>query len=386
MTSPSRSAPSRRNRRMERTAVLLPLLLCGCPTRLPTDAGADFDVQPCDPRVPTIGPGQNLPSCAPEAVIDVNREALRIGNELRLRVDTRNRRNELHPSCEVRDSVEAVLRYTAPPEGPDGRRVRALKVSTVNCGTQFDTIVTLKNNCGPEYPDWGCNNDAHDEGGRLTRKSTVYYLDVEPEQFVYIVVDGFDSSAGQAEVVITEIAELGVRGAPCIPVPPAMTDDPTAVTAGFRCPHEGIRCRPGAADDGTDLCLPLLPLGAPCDPEERRNVCEPFSERGVLCAQNPRSPTEAICALPGTAPGAQCRTTEPRCDGRLTCAPRSGWGHRDVCVQIVGQGAACDPTPVDYVDRCDTGLTCCGDSPDAGASFHCRPTGTMPCYPPVAMP
>jgi hypothetical protein len=365
------------------------LVLAGCPTRIRDDAGlgdAAWDVLPLDPRVPNVGAGDNQPSCAPEAVIDVNELAFRDGNMFRIRVDTHNRRNELHPECTMgRDSTEAVLRYTAPDADSMGNpRVRALRVSTVAPATEFDTVLSVRNDCGPEYHDYSCNNDGFLDDGTETRRSTVYFVNVEPLQFVYVVVDGFDGSEGVAEVSIEEFPDIGTLGAPCIPVPPSMQMDPNAEIAGFRCPNDGIQCRPGAAADGTELCLPLLGLGAPCDPEERRNVCEPFSLRQVVCAQNPVSRTEALCALPGTAPGALCRPTDPRCDGHLACSPGAGFSGRDICVPLRSLGASCDPTAHGYVDQCEMGLRCCGDSPDAGASFYCRPAmGYSPCFDPA---
>jgi hypothetical protein len=359
--------------------------LTGCPTRNP-DIDASYDgpiVLMCDPRIPDLGAGQDVPTCSADGVIDVNETtAVRDGNDLHLRVDTRNRRNELHPSCVDRDSTEVVLRYTAPPESA---HVQALRITSAACGTQFDTVLSVRNDCGPEYNDYSCNNDGFTDDGRDTRKSTVYYTNLEPEQFVYILVDGFDGSAGQAELVITEYTNVGVAFAPCIPIPPDMATVPGIETASFRCTDQGTRCRPGAAPDGTDLCLPLLPLGAACDPDERRNVCE-SSERNVVCAQNPISRTEAVCALPGTAPGAYCRRDEPRCDARLACSPGAGFGARDICVPLRGSGASCDPAMVGFVDRCDMGLACCGDMPDAGATFTCRPGGWSPCFQFVAGP
>jgi hypothetical protein len=364
-------------------------LLPGCPTRLAADDVPDVvDWRPAiDPRVPNVGPGNNLPSCAPEAIIDMNGDhglAFHEGDEWHLRVDTTNRRNDLHPDCADRDSSEAVLRYTAPPAGPDGHpAVVALRISTDAPATQYDTVLYVTNRCGDDASIYSCNNDGFTEDGRETRHSTVYYTDLEPEQYVYIIVDGFDGSAGRAEVIVTEIRQTGTLGQPCDAVPASLVMDPTGPYDPSRCPNPGVQCQPGAAPDGTDLCLPLLPLGAPCDPDERRNVCEPAFRRGVRCAQNPNDRSATACALPGTAPGATCRPDAPgapRCDGRLYCRPGLSYAERDVCVPIVGQGAACDPAPADYISRCDQGLTCCGDSQDAGASFYCRPPGYSPCF------
>jgi hypothetical protein len=198
---------------------------------------------------------------------------------------------------------------------------------------------------------------------------------------VYVIVDGYDGSQGLADITVTEYRQLGVLGAPCIPVPDAQANNPAAATDPRRCPAPALQCRPGASADGTDLCLPALALGAPCDPEERRNVCLGVGNgSGILCAQNPTDRTQAVCATPGTAPGAYCRATDPRCDGRLACSPGLGFGSRDVCVPLRSQGSDCDPAPMGFTNRCDVGLTCCGDSNDAGANFVCRTNGWSPCF------
>jgi hypothetical protein len=374
-------------------AIVAACALGGCPTRFPHDAlvldSGFFDSQPWDPRVPTVGPGNGAPSCASESVIPVNGDdgvAFHEGRTWRVRVETRGRRNDLHVDCVDRDSSEAVLRYQVPPREADGTEVRAIRVSTIAPATLFDTVLAVRNDCGPEYRDYSCNNDGFEDDGRETRRSTVYFTDLEPEQYVFIILDGYDGSAGLAEISVVEFTDVGVQGAPCGPIPPQLARDPLGPLDGSRCPHAGLQCRPGAAADGTDLCLPLLPLGAPCDAEERRNVCEPPQTRGVVCAQNPMDRTQAVCALPGTAAGATCNRNEPRCGGRLACSPGSGFNNRDVCVPVRSDGASCDPAPVGFTNRCDAGLTCCGDSPDAGASFYCRPMGTSPCYQPAPPP
>lgn len=361
------------------------VVLAGCPTRLPPvthDDAAGYDAQVIDPRVPNVGRGMGGPSCSPEEVIDFNALAFRSGpRELRIRVDTQGRRNDLHLDCVDRDSSEAVFRYAVPPIAPDGTRVWAIRVSTVAPATVYDTVLAVRNDCGPDYRDYSCNNDGFLDDGRETRRSTVYFTSLEPEQYVYILVDGFEGSAGVAEVVLEEITDPGTLYKPCLPVPREFERDPLAPLAASRCPHPGLQCRPGAASDGTDLCLPLLALGSPCDPDERRNVCEPSYVQGVTCAQNPMDRTQALCALPGTAAGATCRRSEPRCDGRLVCSPGAGFGGTDICVPLRGNGATCDPTPRGFTNRCEDGLRCCGDAPaDAGPSYFCRPQDYSPCY------
>jgi hypothetical protein len=332
------------------------------------------------------------PSCAPEAVIDVNARAMRQNNVLTLSVDTRNARNDLHPLCLVDDGPELVLRYRVPPASE--RTVAAVRFSTVTDATRsntahpdepsvpdpttFDTCLSIRNSC--EGRDVDCSNDdviASSRGSAVdTRRSTVYQVGVLPEDEVLLVLDGNDGSSGIAQLTVDEIPRLGVAGAPCLPIPIERALDATAPTAYFRCPAAGIRCRPGAAGDGTDLCVPIVPLGARCDEQGRLNVCDRASE-GVMCAANPSDEDDVKCAMPGTAAGAPCRGlrgSANRCDPMLYCSeapPDQGY---DTCVVIRGAGDSCDPTPMGAINHCADGLACCLFG-DAGGETTCQPAG-----------
>ena len=163
-------------------------------------------------------------SCAPEAIIDINTLGFRQDNDLHIRVSTLNRVNEVHPMCVDRDSSEAVLRYTAPPENASGPQVLALRATTATCATEYDTVLAIRNGCGPDYTDYTCNNDGWTPDGLDTRKSTAYFLNVEPEQYVYIVLDGFDNSAGQAEVDRHRVPAVG-RSRRAMPPDPHVADE-----------------------------------------------------------------------------------------------------------------------------------------------------------------
>jgi hypothetical protein len=211
----------------------------------------------------------------------------------------------------------------------------------------------------------------------------VYFVGTTPESTLFIMVDGYDGQAGLAEVTVEEITELGRAGAPCFEIPPERARDPLAATADFRCPHPGIRCRPGAAPDGTDLCLPVIAIGQRCDVETRFNVCERPNDASE-CVSNPSAQDEVVCALPGTVAGARCRGltgSANRCDAGLVCSPGDTPRDREDCVPIHNRGESCDPVERGFINRCADGLVCCAESADAGMNTTCQPVGTT-CYPP----
>ena len=361
-----------------------------------------YDVTPFD-ATPGDGALRNpsgFPSCAPEAVIDVNAVALRSGTTLTLSVDTRFAPNDIHPGCVIDDGPEVVLRYRVPPA--DERIVAAIRVSTVTDATRanatsrdgttvadpttFDTVLVLRTQC--DGRDLDCDNDDFVQGALgaavSTRRSTVWQLDPMPEDEILIVLDGNESSRGIALVTIEEIPQLGVLGAPCADVPPSRALDPTAPTARFRCPEPGVQCRPGAAADGTDLCLPIVALGAACDDQGRFNVCERDSE-GAACASNPSDETQVACAMPGNAAGAPCRGTRAtidRCNSGLFCSETMPGEGTDTCVPIRHTGESCDPSPFGEINHCDTGLSCCVMGLATLGETSCQPTG---CVAPPAM-
>jgi hypothetical protein len=362
----------------------LAVVFAGCPAP-PTDddapwADAEFDAQPLDP--PLRNPS-GAPTCAPESIIDVTTAGVRTGSEIHLRVDTSASRNDLRTLCVPRDGPEVVLRYRVPTLAE--ARVKAVRITTISPMTTFDTVLGIRPLCTPEARDLSCSNDAYVADGHRTRQSTVYQVDTVPEDSFFVLVDGFDGAAGVADVTVTEIPELGVLGAPCVPIPPQRAMDPTAPTGQYRCPHAGIRCSPGAAPDGTDLCLRVVAIGQPCDFERRFDVCERMDE-GAECARNPSNETQVRCALPGTAPGARCRGAHGspnRCDAGLVCSEGLEVGDRDECVPIRHAGETCDAATRGFINRCDVGLECCASAADAGTTTYCRPIGSGGmCYQP----
>jgi hypothetical protein len=359
---------------------LVALVLEACPAApFDDDAGpyVPYDAQPSNP--PLVLPA-GAPSCAPEAIVDMNARGLRDGRTLRLRVDTRAARDDVHPICAPHDSREVVLRYTVPPFVQAD--VRAVRITTDSPATDYDTVLSIRLACATDIRDITCDNDSFNADGTDNRRSTVYNVGTSPEDVMFLVVDGYDGSAGIADVVLTELTALGVANAPCFDIPPELLRDPAAPTAYFRCPHDGIRCRPGAAPDGTDLCLAVLPLGAHCDVDGRTNLCETTAE----CAQNPTVPAQTACALPGTAPGARCRGVrgdDNRCDAGLVCSPGVTMYDRDECVPLRAAGDTCDPAPAGFINQCAPGLRCCAGAPDAGTNTYCVAAGSSPCYQPA---
>lgn len=361
-----------------------------------------YDATPFDAR-PGDGAIHNplgAPSCSPEAVVDFNAQATRTGNLLTLAVDTRNARNDVHPACVLDDGPEVFLRYHVPPASE--RTVAGLRVSTVTDVTRanalrsdgtadpdpttFDTVLSIRRIC--DGRDLACNNDDFLPNASTTairtRRSTVWQVGVMPEDELLIMLDGNEGSRGVAILTIEEIPQLGVLYMPCMPIPLERALDPTAPTAYFRCPAPGLRCGESAAGDGTDLCLPIVPLGAMCDEHGRINVCEGV-DVGAVCASNPSDQTQVQCAMPGTAPGAPCRgnrTTVDRCVAGLFCSLATPGEGSDTCVPIRHQGESCDPTPTGSINHCADGLACCVFG-DAGDETTCQPAGPACVRPPT---
>lgn len=359
---------------------LAALVLAGCPApSFDDDAGpyVPYDAQPGNLTLPA-----GAPNCSPETILDLNSRGTRDGRELHIRVDTRAARDDLHPVCSPYDSREVVLRYRVPTMAEGA--TRAVRITTDTPGTSYDTVLSILLQCATDVRAISCDNDGFGADGTENRRSTVYAVDTSPEDVLYISVDGYNGGAGVADVVLTEIPELGVSGAPCFTIPPERIHDPTAPTAYFRCPHDGIRCAPGAAPDGTDLCVPIIPLGQPCDTEGRRNVCAQ-TDAGAECAQNPTVPSQTACALPGTAPGARCRGARGdanRCDAELVCSEGPTLYDRDLCVPLRHANETCDPSTTGFINRCAPGLRCCAAMPGAGVTTYCvAETGTT-CYQP----
>jgi len=363
----------------------------------PYDA-TPFDTQPGDGALHNpLG----APSCSPESVVDLNAVATRTGNVLTLAVDTSNARNDVHPACVVADGPEVFLRYRVPPESE--RTVAAVRISTVTDVTRanatrtdgttdpdpttFDTVLALRTIC--DGRDVACNNDdllpnAATAAVR-TRRSTVWQVGVMPEDELLILLDGNEGSRGVAMLTVEEIPRLGALYTPCVAIPSERALDPTAPTAYFRCPSPGLRCGPGAAADGTDLCLPIVPLGASCDEQGRMNVCERLDE-GAVCASNPSDQSDVHCAMPGTAAGAPCRgnrATVDRCVAGLFCSLAVPGEGSDTCVPIRHQGDSCDPTRVGAINHCAAGLACCLLA-DAGGETACQADG-VGCDPGLTM-
>ena len=368
-------------------------VLLGCPAQpLGNTDWPWFDVVPYEATPGELFDPSSAPTCAPESIVDFNTSGARANDTLTLTVDTRGARNDLHPMCAELDSSEVVLRYRVPPLADHA--VQAIRVTTItsatiaNAGdetnpfvpdpTTFDTVLSIRPDC--IRAEANCNNDAFvpdgTGGARPTRRSDLYLVGVLPEDEMLVIVDGYDGNAGLAQVTLTEYPQLGVLGTPCVPIPPERALDTTAPTAYFRCPAPGIQCLPGAAPDGTDLCVPLVALGRPCDSQGHFNVCAEMID-GITCAQDPNMDAHTQCALPGTTAGASCRggTRVVPCDAGLACVPSNDPRVAGVCVAIVNSGDTCDPAPVMPRNHCAAGLTCCAESPDAGSPHTCAPTG-----------
>ncbi len=301
----------------------------GCPSRddganvSTVHGGADAGVWTGSP-VPTVAAPAG-PTCTAENVADIQRQGVHQGRTYKIRVDTRARQNDLHPGCLSRpDGPEMAVRYTAP------GGVTAVYATTAGDATEFSTALYVRSNCAADSGDITCNVSDPASGAR----SSVYVTEITPEEVLYFIVDGTDGERGVAELTITEVGEGGATE-PCRAAP---NDTPDGLRHPSRCDLP-LRCSPGAAADGTGLCLTVVPTGSVCDPDQRTNLCAD----GTQCAVDPMDHTSAVCAAPGFAPGAPCRGAAPRCSGGLSCARAPTSGAVDTCVRTLSPGADCDP-------------------------------------------
>lgn len=107
-------------------------------------------------------------------------------------------------------------------------------------------------------------------------------------------------------------------------------------TPGGRCRSESPRCDAEAVcDDRGWICLRRIPRGMPCEPAGGATAC---AEGDTCDAEHPAD--GGRCVAPGTAPGAECRATEPACDGELQCSTFSRY--RRTCRAVARAGDRCD--------------------------------------------
>nr|MBK7067442.1 hypothetical protein [Deltaproteobacteria bacterium] len=107
-------------------------------------------------------------------------------------------------------------------------------------------------------------------------------------------------------------------------------------TPGGRCRAESPRCDAEAVcDDRGWRCLRRVPRGMPCDPTGGTTACA----EGDTCDAEHLA-DGGRCVAAGTAPGADCRASEPPCDGELQCSTFSRY--RRTCRTLARAGDRCD--------------------------------------------
>lgn len=139
------------------------------------------------------------------------------------------------------------------------------------------------------------------------------------------------------------VAPGSVAGARCLP------------EGGARC-ATGLQCRLGP-DGENELCVRTVAPAGACDPLGGTTLCTMDTD----CAPN-AALTDGVCVAPGTAAGAPCRVTSPRCDTGTECSTTTGAGQ---CQRVLAAGAACDPR---YGSTRCTGGLCVTE----GAATTCR--------------
>lgn len=107
-------------------------------------------------------------------------------------------------------------------------------------------------------------------------------------------------------------------------------------TTGGRCRAEAPRCDGEAVcDDRGWQCVRRVARGMPCDPTGGSTAC---ADGDTCDAEHPAD--SGRCVAAGTAPGAECRTSEPACDGELQCSTFSRY--RRTCRAVARTGDPCD--------------------------------------------
>ncbi len=138
----------------------------------------------------------------------------------------------------------------------------------------------------------------------------------------------------------------GLAGVACAPGSTCIPRDGTLRCVangapGTTCRTESPECDDGAecgarTDGGVDrICRLRVPRGGACDPRGVSTACTGGDE-----CNSENVADGGQCVEAGSAPGAACRGTEPRCDGDLRCSPFSRY--RQTCRTIANVGDVCD--------------------------------------------
>ncbi len=217
-------------------------------------------------------------------------------------------------------SGQVVFRYVV------GLAPAALRVSTTNAGTprNMDTVLYVTTRCASTLTAAACNDDDPEYATRPDRRvsSLVTTEVLAPGTAVFIVVGGFYPPGDGSTTVDHGPFELTINELP-------------AVTDGGACDANGLlnRCN-------TDL----------------------------VCVSDTLGGDAGHCRARGSAPGALCRLSEPRCDAGLTCSSTASSG---VCVATAAPDGACSPRAV-----CPDGYLC-WTTTLGGSVGECRRNGSV---------
>lgn len=177
---------------------------------------------------------------------------------IEVEVDTRERADLVRGSCGLGEAPEALFAFVAP---------RAGKYAFSTAGSLFNTVLyVLEERCGGA--ELACSDD---RGGAL---ASMVELDLERDQAITVVVDGFEGQVGQARLAVSELA----RSSCCT----ARTEPGCGVTFVEACVcAQDEFCCTYAWDDACSA----LAAGESCSAcGETPDACQPAADGGAVPA------------------------------------------------------------------------------------------------------
>lgn len=307
--------------------------------------------------------------CGSAHVIDVNVRGTRTENTTRISAE-----NTIAPASPARTApcgdatnAQVAFRYT-----PRVDAVLRVRVDNAADNADLDTIAWALDACGDTIPrTLGCSVD----GERPPRPWEPMFDTAAPVRAgtaVYLLVAGNPPPSGATRRTqgrftfeVTEVPLLAL-GAACDPtrIDNLCAEETVCVTRGSTstCVNHGsagapCRMTTPACDDGflcstaPRECVPARRAGETCDPTRRGDVCDP----SLTCVTTGGA---SRCVAPGE-PGGLCSSASYvsyTCQGGSVC--EGAFSGDAFCVTALPLGAACNPSRTSGSPICGSGLRC----------------------------